>query len=99
MATHFILSLQESRLFDILDSRVVKEGGKEEIMVVAYLAYRCLNLNEIKRPTMKEVATELEHIRASLPYLKVECDAPFPGCPLTTRQPAEFYVSHVMKHT
>ena len=27
------------------------------------------------------------------------CDAPKPGCPLTTRQPAEFYVSHVMKHT
>ena len=72
LATHFILSLQESRLFDILDARVVKEGGKEEIMAVAYLAYRCLNLNGRKRPTMKEVATELEHIRASLPYLKVE---------------------------
>ena len=72
LATHFILSLQESRLFDILDARVVKEGGKEEIMAVAYLAYRCLNLNGRKRPTRKEVATELEHIRASLPYLKVE---------------------------
>ena len=72
LATHFILSLQESRLFDVLDARVVKEGGKEEIMAVAYLAYRWLNLNGRKRPTMKEVATELEHIRASLPYLKVE---------------------------
>ena len=29
----------------------------------------------------------------------LDCDAPKPGCPLTTRQPAEFYVSHVMKHT
>ena len=72
MATHFILSLQESHLFDILDAQVVKEGEKEEIMAVAYLAYRCLNLNGRKRPTMKEVATKLEHIRASLPYLKVE---------------------------
>ena len=26
------------------------------------------------------------------------CDAPNPGCPLTTRQPAEFYVSHFMRH-
>ena len=25
------------------------------------------------------------------------CDAPKPGGPLTTRQPAEFYVSHVMR--
>ena len=66
LATHFILSLQESYLFDILDARVIKEGGKEEIMAVAYLAYRCLNLNGKKRLTMKEVAMELEHIRVSL---------------------------------
>uniref|UniRef100_F6GTH0 Protein kinase domain-containing protein n=1 Tax=Vitis vinifera TaxID=29760 RepID=F6GTH0_VITVI len=72
LATHFILSLQESRLFDILDSRVVKEGGKEEIMAVAYLTYRCLNLNGRKMPTMKEVITELEHIRVSPPSLKVD---------------------------
>ena len=25
------------------------------------------------------------------------CDAPNPGCPLTTRQPAEIYMSHVMR--
>ena len=25
------------------------------------------------------------------------CDAPKPGCPLTTRQPAEIYMSHVMR--
>ena len=45
LATHFILSLQESRLFDILDARVVKEGGEEEILALSNLAYRCLNLN------------------------------------------------------
>ena len=72
LATHFILSLQESRLFDILDAQVVNEGGKEEITTIAYLAYRCLNLNGRKRPTMKEVTAELEHIRSSLPYLKVD---------------------------
>ena len=72
MATHFILSLQESRLFDILGARVVNEEGKEEIKAVAYLAYQCLNLNGRNRPTMKEVAIELEHIRVSPPYLKVE---------------------------
>ena len=25
------------------------------------------------------------------------CDAPNPGCPLTTRQPVEIYMSHVMR--
>ena len=72
LATHFILSLQESRLFDILDARVVKEGGKEEILGLAHLAYRCLNLNGKKRHTMREVTMKLEHIKMSLPTLKVE---------------------------
>ncbi|XP_059654890.1 wall-associated receptor kinase-like 10 isoform X1 [Cornus florida] len=63
LAAYFILTMKENRLFDILDARVVKEGGKEEIMRVANLAKRCLNLNGRKRPTMKEVATELEGIR------------------------------------
>ena len=30
--------------------------------------------------------------------VEMTCDAPNPGCLLTTRQPAEFYVSHVMRH-
>ena len=28
---------------------------------------------------------------------RIECDAPKPGGPLTTRQPAEIYESHVMR--
>ena len=32
-------------------------------------------------------------------YSRVIVTPQNPGCPLTTRQPAEFYVSHVMKHT
>ncbi|XP_057998157.1 wall-associated receptor kinase-like 2 [Hevea brasiliensis] len=38
---------------------------EEEIIEVANLAKRCLNLNGKKRPTMKEVAMELEGIQAS----------------------------------
>ncbi|KAM7481464.1 hypothetical protein LguiB_006047 [Lonicera macranthoides] len=65
LATYFILAMEESRLFDILDSRVKNEGKKDEIMRVANLARRCLNLNGRQRPTMKEVAMELESIRMS----------------------------------
>ncbi|KAL6206486.1 hypothetical protein ACLB2K_023734 [Fragaria x ananassa] len=63
LATHFLLSMEQNRLFDILDAQVMKDGRKEEIIAVANLAQRCLNLNGRKRPTMKEVAAELEGVR------------------------------------
>ncbi|KAL5573813.1 hypothetical protein UlMin_023410 [Ulmus minor] len=64
LATYFIMSMKKSRLFDILDAQVM-ESPKEEIMIVANVAMRCLNLNGKKRPTMKEVTAELERIQKS----------------------------------
>ncbi|KAF8404144.1 hypothetical protein HHK36_009024 [Tetracentron sinense] len=63
LAVHFISSMKENRLFDILDTRVVTESEKEELIAVSSLAKRCLNLNGKKRPTMKEVAMNLEGMR------------------------------------
>ncbi|KAH6827787.1 hypothetical protein C2S53_014766 [Perilla frutescens var. hirtella] len=63
LATHFLHSMEENQLFDILDATVLEEGKREEIMSVAELARRCLHLNGKKRPTMKEVAIELEGIQ------------------------------------
>ncbi|KAM7478071.1 hypothetical protein LguiA_026284 [Lonicera macranthoides] len=65
LAAYFILAMEENPIFDILDSRVQNEGKKYEITGVANLARRCLNLNGRQRPTMKEVAMELEAIRMS----------------------------------
>ncbi|KAJ4718223.1 putative Kinase [Melia azedarach] len=65
LAAYFLHAMKENRLFEILDARVMKEGRKNEIMTVAKLAKKCLNLNGKKRPAMKEVATELLGIRAS----------------------------------
>ncbi|MBA0628704.1 hypothetical protein Godav_023380 [Gossypium davidsonii] len=61
----FLLSMQGNSLFDILDSRVVNDGPEKEIIEVAKLAKRCLNLNGKRRPTMKRVTMELELIKAS----------------------------------
>ncbi|XP_034673604.1 wall-associated receptor kinase-like 8 [Vitis riparia] len=83
LAIHFILSLQESRLFDILDARVVKEGRKKDIMTFAKLAGRCLNLNGRKRPTMKEVTTELDNIRVSALHLNVDQNFQENACVVT----------------
>ncbi|KAK6134164.1 hypothetical protein DH2020_032114 [Rehmannia glutinosa] len=63
LAIHFLQSMEENHLFEILDPRVLREGSKEDIVVFAELARRCLHLNGKKRPTMKEVAVELEGIQ------------------------------------
>ncbi|XVF65414.1 hypothetical protein PTKIN_Ptkin09bG0247100 [Pterospermum kingtungense] len=56
---------EKNSLFDILDPMVRKDGPQVEVMAVAMLAKRCLNLNGKKRPTMKQVAVKLEWIRFS----------------------------------
>ncbi|GKE96351.1 wall-associated receptor kinase-like protein 1, partial [Tanacetum coccineum] len=58
-----ILSTDEGLLLENVDNRVL-DGPKEQLVAVAKLAKRCLNLNGKLRPTMKEVATELEGIRS-----------------------------------
>ncbi|KAG6626136.1 hypothetical protein CIPAW_15G026600 [Carya illinoinensis] len=65
LAMYFICSMEENNLFDILDRRVLKEAIKEELITVANIAKRCLNLDGKKRPTMKEVSMELEAVKIS----------------------------------
>ncbi|XP_071731195.1 wall-associated receptor kinase-like 1 [Rutidosis leptorrhynchoides] len=65
LATHFMVAMEEGQVMSIIDTRIVNEGYRGEIMAVANLAMRCLNLNGKNRPTMKEVASELESIRTT----------------------------------
>ncbi|KAL8193855.1 hypothetical protein R6Q57_026097 [Mikania cordata] len=74
LATHFMLTMQEGRVMSIFDAIVIKEGTRDELMIAANLAMRCLNMNGKYRPTMKEVATELENIRRSHVPSKVQMD-------------------------
>ena len=67
LVTHFISSLEENNLLDIIDDQVQRECGHEELMAISYLAKRCLSLDGRHRPTMKEVAMELERIRFAQP--------------------------------
>ncbi|KAM0038861.1 putative protein kinase RLK-Pelle-WAK family [Helianthus debilis subsp. tardiflorus] len=69
LATHFIMAMEERRVMSIFDAIVIKEGTRDELLIVANLAMQCLNMNGKYRPTMKEVAIELETIRRShIPY-------------------------------
>jgi serine/threonine protein kinase len=62
LATHFIILMEDNRLCDVLDARVKEGCQNEEVISVANLAKRCLNLNGKNRPTMREVTSELERI-------------------------------------
>ncbi|XP_076924607.1 wall-associated receptor kinase-like 2 [Bidens hawaiensis] len=74
LATHFMLAMEEGRVMSIFDATVIKEGTRDELLIVANLAIRCLSLNGRYRPTMKEVAIELETIRTSHVPSKVQTD-------------------------
>ena len=64
LAAYFLRAMKEDSLFEILDAHVLKEASQEDIVTVAKLTNRCLNLNGKKRPTMKEVAVVLAGIKA-----------------------------------
>ncbi|XP_065620147.1 putative wall-associated receptor kinase-like 16 [Quercus suber] len=72
LAMHFVLAMKENRLFEILDRRVLNEGNAEQVMEVAVLVKRCLSLKGEERPTMKEVALELEGLKAMEKPLRVK---------------------------
>ncbi|CAH9146899.1 unnamed protein product [Cuscuta epithymum] len=63
LAAYVVRSMDKNQLFKILDRRVLKEAALEQAERVAELARGCVHLNGADRPTMKEVAMELERLR------------------------------------
>ncbi|KAH6824754.1 hypothetical protein C2S53_010829 [Perilla frutescens var. hirtella] len=63
LASYFVMSVKENRLFQILDPRVLREGSFEQLQAMGDLVKRCLSIMREDRPTMKEVAMELEGLR------------------------------------
>jgi len=64
-AKHFLSSLKEGRVSQVLDEHLQQNEDHNEIMKVSRLGERCLHVKGDERPTMKEVAMELEGILAS----------------------------------
>ncbi|CAI8605667.1 unnamed protein product [Vicia faba] len=63
LAMHFLSCLKQDRIFEAIEVGVLNDDNKKEIMEVAILAARCLRLRGDERPSMKEVAMELDGIR------------------------------------
>ncbi|KAK9715437.1 hypothetical protein RND81_06G165100 [Saponaria officinalis] len=61
----FLEHVEKSLWNDILDSQVVREAEREEIVTIVELARRCLILDGKKRPSMKEIEGTLQTIRSS----------------------------------
>ncbi|KAF5444656.1 hypothetical protein F2P56_033774 [Juglans regia] len=64
LATYFVSALEDDRLEEIIECHIKNEGDVEEQNEVSYIAKRCLSINGKKRPTMKDVAMELERLRS-----------------------------------
>ncbi|XP_047306506.1 wall-associated receptor kinase 5-like [Impatiens glandulifera] len=64
LATYFIASFKEDRWHDIVDQKMIDDSTEyNHLYEVAKLAMHCLKLQGDERPTMKEVAMELEGLR------------------------------------
>ncbi|KAL7262994.1 hypothetical protein ACSBR1_001206 [Camellia fascicularis] len=80
LATYFLSSLRNDRLYQVIDEHIVIEGDNfEQLKEVAGIAERCLKVKGDERPTMKEVATELEGLIAKKmenkhPWVKTKSD-------------------------
>ncbi|XP_035546654.1 wall-associated receptor kinase 3-like [Juglans regia] len=63
LAMYFVSAMKEDRLLDILQDHIVNESNIEQLKEVVNLAKGCLRLRGEDRPTMMEVAMELEGLR------------------------------------
>ncbi|KAL3502117.1 hypothetical protein ACH5RR_036566 [Cinchona calisaya] len=79
LAMYFVSSVNDDKLLEILDHRVVVgEGNAEQVAEVGLLAKRCLNVKGDERPTMKEVARELERLKVVQQHPWTKNDLKYP---------------------
>ena len=74
---YFLCAQKEGRLVSVLEYCIVNEGNMEQLQEVCNLAKRCLRVKGEERPTMKEVAIELEGLRMMVkhPWIRNESNS------------------------
>ena len=63
LAMYFLYSLRENQLFEIIENGIMEQSNIEQVKEFAKLAAKCLEVKGDERPTMKEVAIELDGLR------------------------------------
>ena len=62
LAALFHHAMEENRLLEVLDDRILNEENVQYFKEVAMLVKRCLKVKGQERPAMKEVAMESERV-------------------------------------
>ncbi|KAL0314147.1 UNVERIFIED_CONTAM: Wall-associated receptor kinase [Sesamum angustifolium] len=78
LSNFFLSVLKQEHLLQILDDNILgNDQNREQIIEVAMLAQGCLNVRGDDRPSMKEVAMELEGLRlgGKHSWVQNECNA------------------------
>ncbi|XP_042475673.1 putative wall-associated receptor kinase-like 11 isoform X2 [Macadamia integrifolia] len=88
LAHYFVSSMEDGNLFSILDDPIANEEKRGHLLVFAKLARSCLEDKREDRPTMKEVAKELDSLKLSyeqplVPQNQEDIDESFLGEPST----------------
>ncbi|XP_026432749.1 putative wall-associated receptor kinase-like 16 [Papaver somniferum] len=65
LATYFISCMEGKDPSQLIDPKVAPDGNLEEIFAVAEIAKRCLSLRGEDRPTMKQIAADLQVLQRS----------------------------------
>ncbi|XP_038884307.1 wall-associated receptor kinase 2-like [Benincasa hispida] len=63
LAMYVMCAMKEDRLTEVVEKGIATEANFEQIKQVAKLATKCLRIRGEERPSMKEVAMELEGLR------------------------------------
>ncbi|XP_026384573.1 putative wall-associated receptor kinase-like 16 [Papaver somniferum] len=60
LPTYFTSLVKDINVLEIIDARVAKDGNMDQILVVTKLARKCLKLKGEDRPSMQQVAADLQ---------------------------------------
>ncbi|MED6216731.1 hypothetical protein PIB30_010478 [Stylosanthes scabra] len=63
LAAYFVSSMEEGNLLEVVDKHIINEAKVEHLVGFANVAKQCLRVKREERPTMKEVASELEGLK------------------------------------
>ncbi|XP_043694760.1 wall-associated receptor kinase-like 1 [Telopea speciosissima] len=93
LATYFVSSQKDGNLFGILDDGIVDDDrNRQQLLVVAEIARNCLEERREDRPTMKEVAKDLDSLKmmyeqSSSQHIQEETDFSLSGPSTSTMDP------------
>ncbi|KAI3977351.1 hypothetical protein MKX01_000264 [Papaver californicum] len=63
LATYFTSLMEGNNAFQLINAKIASDGKLEEVFAVAEIARKCLNVKGEDRPTMKEIAADLQILR------------------------------------